>query len=150
MRSAQLQLAREKAILEEQERQILNDLSGSITEMRRAYLLANTNRSRSLAALDQLKALEAVLVDPDRKELIRLLDLLLDAQRRRADAESNYHRSLAEYAVAVKNVSEDAASREALVQASGSEQAPCLVIGGETIQESADIVTRLLEATAPV
>ena len=52
--------------------------------------------------------------------------------------------------IAVKNVSEDAASREALVQASGSEQAPCLVIGGETIQESADIVTRLLEATAPV
>ena len=52
--------------------------------------------------------------------------------------------------IAVKNVSEDAASREALVQASGSEQAPCLVIGGETIQESADIVTRLLQATAPV
>jgi glutaredoxin len=51
--------------------------------------------------------------------------------------------------IAVKNVSEDAASREALVQASGSEQAPCLVLGGETIQESADIVTRLLEATAP-
>jgi hypothetical protein len=36
------------------------------------------------------------------------------------------------------------------VKASGSEQAPCLVIGGETIQESADIVTRLLEATAPI
>jgi glutaredoxin-related protein len=50
----------------------------------------------------------------------------------------------------VRNVSEDAASREALVRAAGSEQAPCLVIGGETIQESADIVTRLLEATAPV
>jgi glutaredoxin len=52
--------------------------------------------------------------------------------------------------IAVKNVSEEAASREALVKASGSEQAPCLVIGGETIQESADIVTRLLEATSPL
>ena len=52
--------------------------------------------------------------------------------------------------IAVRNVSEDAASREALLKASGSEQAPCLVIGRETIQESADIVTRLLEATAPV
>jgi len=52
--------------------------------------------------------------------------------------------------IAVKNVSEDTAAREALVQVSGKEQAPCLVIGGETIQESADIVTRLLEATAPV
>ena len=52
--------------------------------------------------------------------------------------------------VAVSNVSEDATAREALVQASGSEQAPCLVIGEEKIQESADIVARLLEATAPV
>jgi glutaredoxin len=52
--------------------------------------------------------------------------------------------------IAVKNVSEDPAAREALVQVSGSEQAPCLVIGGETIQESADIVARLLEATARV
>jgi hypothetical protein len=52
--------------------------------------------------------------------------------------------------VAVKNVSEDAAAREALVKASGKEQAPCLMIGGETIQESAEIVARLLEATAPV
>jgi len=52
--------------------------------------------------------------------------------------------------VAVSNVSGDASAREALVKLSGSEQAPCLVIGGETIQESADIVTRLLEATAPV
>ena len=52
--------------------------------------------------------------------------------------------------IAVRNVSEDATAREALVKTSGSEQAPCLVIGGDTIQESADIVTRLLEATAPV
>ena len=52
--------------------------------------------------------------------------------------------------VGVSNVSGDATAREALVQASGSEQAPCLVIGGEVIQESADIVVRLLEATAPL
>ncbi len=52
--------------------------------------------------------------------------------------------------VAVSNVSEDTAAREALVRVSGSEQAPCLVIGEEKIQESADIVARLLEATAPV
>jgi glutaredoxin-related protein len=52
--------------------------------------------------------------------------------------------------IAVSNVSEDAAARQALVKVSGKEQAPCLVIGGETLQESADIVVRLLEATAPV
>jgi glutaredoxin-related protein len=52
--------------------------------------------------------------------------------------------------IAVCNVSEDATAREALIRASGREQAPCLVIGGETILESADIVARLLEKTAPV
>ena len=52
--------------------------------------------------------------------------------------------------IAVSNVSGNDSAREALVQASGSEQAPCLVMGGETIQDSADIVARLLEATAPV
>jgi glutaredoxin-related protein len=52
--------------------------------------------------------------------------------------------------IAVCNVSDDATAREALIRASGREQAPCLVIGGETIQESADIVARLLKATAPV
>jgi glutaredoxin len=52
--------------------------------------------------------------------------------------------------IAVRNVSEDPAAREALVRATGSEQAPCLVIEGEKIQESADIVRRLLETTAPV
>jgi len=52
--------------------------------------------------------------------------------------------------IAVSNVSGNDSAREALVRASGSEQAPCLVMGGETIQESADIVARLLEATAPI
>jgi len=52
--------------------------------------------------------------------------------------------------IAVRNVSEDTAAREALVRAGGSEQAPCLVIGGETIQESADIVARLVGMIAPV
>jgi glutaredoxin len=52
--------------------------------------------------------------------------------------------------IAVRNVSEDTAAREALVQVSGKDQAPCLVIGGETIQESADIVVRLVEATTPL
>jgi glutaredoxin-related protein len=52
--------------------------------------------------------------------------------------------------IAVRNVSDDDAARQALVKESGKEQAPCLMIGGETIQESADIVTRLVEAAAPL
>jgi hypothetical protein len=52
--------------------------------------------------------------------------------------------------IAVRNVSDDEAARQDLVKLSGKEQAPCLVMGEETIQESADIVARLVEATAPL
>jgi glutaredoxin len=52
--------------------------------------------------------------------------------------------------VAVSNVSEDDAARKALSQASGSEQAPCLVTSGEKIQESADIVACFVKAAAPL
>ncbi len=51
-----------------------------------------------------MAALEAIYTDADESQKIRLLDLLLDAQRQLADAESQFHRSLAEYMVAVKNV----------------------------------------------
>ena len=51
------------------------------------------------AARNQLDAVHAAY-ESDKAPL----DLLLEAQRRFADAESRYFRSLAEYAVAVKNV----------------------------------------------
>jgi outer membrane protein TolC len=104
VRHAELLLARERAILREQEQQVVNQLSGVIVEARRAHQLAQTNYNRQLAAREQLAALEAVYQDADQSEKLRLLDLLLDAQRRLAEAESNLHRSQAEYAVAVKNV----------------------------------------------
>jgi glutaredoxin-related protein len=52
--------------------------------------------------------------------------------------------------ITVLNVTDDDTARQALVKLSGKEQAPCLVIGGDTIQESADIVARLVQAAAPV
>jgi outer membrane protein TolC len=104
VRSAELQLARQRAILAEQQRQILNDLNGAVAEKQRAYRLARVNLNRRIAAREQLAALEAIYTDADESEKIRLLDLLLDAQRRLADAESQYHRALAEHMVAVKNV----------------------------------------------
>lgn len=104
VRHAELQVARERAILREQQQQVVNQLSGVIMEAKRAYRLAQTNYNRQLAAREQLAALEAVYLDADQNEKLRLLDLLLDAQRRLAEAESNHHRSQAEYAVAIKNV----------------------------------------------
>jgi hypothetical protein len=62
-------------------------------------VLAQTTAARLDAARTQLAAVQAAY-DGDKAPL----DLLLEAQRLQADAESRHFRSLAEYAVAIKNV----------------------------------------------
>jgi len=104
VRNAELQLARERAVLDEQERQVVADLSSVIGELDRSYELARTNYNRKMAAQRQLDTTSVLLLQADDIEKPRLLDLKLDAQRRMADAESQYHRALAEHEVAIKNV----------------------------------------------
>jgi outer membrane protein TolC len=104
VRNAELQLVREKAILDEQERQVIADLSSVLGELDRSYELARTNYNRKMAAQRQLDTTSALLLQADDIEKPRLLDLKLDAQRRLADAESQFHRNLAEHEVAIKNV----------------------------------------------
>jgi hypothetical protein len=104
VRNAELHLSREQAILAEQERHVVSDLSSAIGELDRSYELARINYNRRLAAQQELAKLEVLLREADRIQKPRLLDLQLDAQRRLADAESEYYRSLAEHSVATKNV----------------------------------------------
>lgn len=104
VRNAELSLARERAILEDQKQEIVHDLSAEFADAERAYLVSQTNYNRRLAAREQLQALEAVYEDADENEKTRLLDLLLDAQRRLADAESQYYHSLMEYTLSIRNV----------------------------------------------
>jgi len=98
-RHAQMQLARARAILREQEHQILHDVSGAVAEMQRAFVVSQTSFNRFDAAQQQLAAVKAAF-EAEKAPL----DLLLDAQRRLADAQSRYFRTLAEHAIAVKNV----------------------------------------------
>lgn len=104
VRHAELQLARDRAVLEEQEQQVVSDLAAAIAELDRAHELVRTNYNRRAAASDQLQSITAVIKDADNVEKPRLLDLQLDAQRRLADAESQFYRALAEHEVAIKNV----------------------------------------------
>lgn len=105
VRNSQLNLAREQAILKEQQRVILHDLSNSIAEVDRAEAAVRTTYNRRVAAAQQLAAVEAAY-DADKAPL----DQVLEAQRRRADAESRHHRARVEYALAVKNVHYDKGS----------------------------------------
>jgi outer membrane protein TolC len=99
VRNAELLLTRSRAVLKEQEHLVLHDAAGSVAEFDRAWVVAQTTANRLDAARTQIKAVRAAY-DNEKAPL----DLLLEAQRLLADAESRHFRSLAEYAIAIKNV----------------------------------------------
>lgn len=105
-RQAQLTLAREQAVLEEQERDVLAELTNAVTELDRAYETLTTNLERREAQVRQLQALETVYEDDatDESQRLRLLDLILDAQRNVAEAESRCYRGQVEYQLALRQV----------------------------------------------
>lgn len=100
LRHAQLQLARDRAVLEEQQRHILYDLSNAYSELDRAYSVAQTTYNRLAAAKTNVEILRARTEMGDSVDL----DLWLDAERRYVDAEIRFHRAAVEYVLAVKNV----------------------------------------------
>ena len=99
VRHAELQLARERALLHEQERSVVYDLSNAISDTERAYALVETNMNRRMAAAEQVAAVQTAFEADN-----ATLDSLLDAQRRLSDAEVAFYRSLVEYQLSVKNV----------------------------------------------
>ena len=99
MRHAELQLARDRAILHEQERTIVQSLSNAIADVDRAYSVLQTTFNRRHAARQEVAAVQAAYESDN-----ATLDLLLESQRRQAEADGSYYRSLVEYSLAVKNV----------------------------------------------
>jgi outer membrane protein TolC len=99
VRNAELQLCRSRAILKEQEHLVLHDAAAAVAEFDRAAVIAQTTARRLDAARSQSSAVQAAY-DADKAPL----DLMLEAQRRLADAETRHFQSLAEYAIAIKNV----------------------------------------------
>jgi outer membrane protein TolC len=99
VRNAQLQLARERAVLQDQELEVSHQLAEAIRSLDRAYMLSQTHFNRRVAALRQVEAVRQSY------EVGRItLDQLLDAQRRLADAEARYFESLAQYNRAITAV----------------------------------------------
>ena len=92
IRHFQLQLARERARLQDAELEASHQLGDAVRNLDGNYDLAQTNFNRRVAAEKQVEAVKAAF-DADTVTL----DLLLDAQRRRADAEVAYYRSLVDY-----------------------------------------------------
>lgn len=98
VRNAELNLIRARTILNEQERQIVHDLNASFTEVDRAFIGMKTSFNARIASQDEL--------EPKQKRVEEGKDqvfFLLDAQQRQATAESNVHRAIADYNLAIMN-----------------------------------------------
>lgn len=99
VRNAELLIARERAIMHEQERQVVFELSNALAETQRAYDVLGISMNRYQAAKVQLQTTEQ---DYERNRATA--EQLLDAQRRVADAQSQYFASLVEYGLSIRNV----------------------------------------------
>lgn len=99
IRHHELLLARERALLQDLELEISHQLGDSIRDVDLYYGLMQTNFNRRVAAEKEVQAVQEVY-----DAGIITLDLLLDAQRRRAEAESAYYRSLIDYNKSIMGV----------------------------------------------
>jgi len=102
VRHAELRLSRARAVLREQEKQVIFDLSNAVAETDRAYAVLQTSINRLVAARQQVAAVQAAYEEGGgaRVEFY----VVLDAQRRLADAESRYFAARVDYALALRNV----------------------------------------------
>lgn len=99
VRNHELILARERALLQDLELEVSHQLGDAIRNVDLYYSLTETNFNRRVAAEKEVQAVQAAY-DANRVTM----DLLLQAQQRRADAESQYYRSLVNYNRAIMGV----------------------------------------------
>jgi hypothetical protein len=99
VRNYELRMAKAQKVLQEQEREIALELAASFQELARAYTAAEKNMNRLIAARENVRYLE-----PNIRLGTLLLDELLRAQLRQAEAEVAYYQSLIEYNKALNDL----------------------------------------------
>ncbi len=104
VRNAQLRVTRATVVLREQERQVIHDLSNAVAEMDRAYASLTTSFNRNAAAQQQRDILYRNFVNPPNEGARPQFFVVLDAQRRAADAEIRYFQARVEYALSLRNI----------------------------------------------
>ncbi len=96
VRSGQLALARERAKLEDMELEISHQLTDAIADLESQQEISQSQFNRLVASATEVKAMEAAY-----ETGTVTLNVLLDAQRRRAEAEQAYFQSIVEYNLAI-------------------------------------------------
>ena len=92
IRNAQIRLSRERAFLQEQERLLVSQLSDAVAKVSTHYQLVQTNAQRWQAAEQEVEARLAEF-----KGGRSPVNVVLQSQQRRAQAQIDYYRALAEY-----------------------------------------------------
>lgn len=98
VKNAELNQARERIRLEEQQKQIINDLANAYSEVDRAFAQIRVAVNSRIAIQEEL--------EPKRKRVEIGTDdvfFLLEVQQRAATAESNVHRAITDYNIALMN-----------------------------------------------
>ncbi|MDR2344880.1 MAG: TolC family protein [Planctomycetaceae bacterium] len=96
VRNAQLNLAKSRAVLQEQELELTHQLADSFREITQAYQTSVTMLQRRIAAIEEVKAVTVAF-----EAGTTTLDQVLDAQRRLAEADTEYYRTIIDYNLAI-------------------------------------------------
>jgi outer membrane protein TolC len=105
IRNAELNLQRERARLEDMELNVSHLLSRAYREMELQYATAETQMNRLRATIEEVEPRRAVYEGGARSpQGGEPINLLLDAQRRRADAEQAYYQALVGYMKQIAHV----------------------------------------------
>ena len=97
-RHAELQMARERALLREQERHVAHELAEAFTELDRAYASARSTFNARVAAKEERDDIA------ERSGVTEGPFFLLDAQQRLTDGETAFYRSVIDYNQALLNL----------------------------------------------
>ncbi|MEK6246729.1 MAG: TolC family protein [Planctomycetales bacterium] len=103
VRNAQLNLTRDKAVLEDQENELAHLLTDSVRKLAQHYQLIQTNFNRRVAAHSQVRTIKERM-KTQIERTVDLLNRLLEAQRRLTLAETDYYRSLVDYNKTIKQI----------------------------------------------
>ncbi len=99
VRNAQLQLARDRTVLQEQELELSHQMAFALRDLEANHIISQTNFNRRIAAERQVEAVRAAY-ETDTVTL----DVLLNAQRQLAQAESDFYRSVVDYNKSIATV----------------------------------------------
>jgi outer membrane protein TolC len=97
--NARWNLAREQALLKEQELRISHDLSNAARRIQRAFALMESNYNRQSSDADQVEALQARYEGG-----LDNINFLLQAQQQLAVSQTAYFRSLVDYQLALRDL----------------------------------------------